>query len=54
MLTWYAIIRLGNGNQQRVEVRADNQFNARQMIEAQYGQGAIISGPRRIDLMRVR
>jgi hypothetical protein len=51
-LTWYAIIRLANGNQQRVTVPADNQINARLMIEAQYGRGSIISGPNRVDLMR--
>jgi hypothetical protein len=51
-VTWYAIIRLANGNQQRVTVPADNQINARLMIEAQYGRGSIISGPNRVDLMR--
>jgi hypothetical protein len=51
-VTWYAIIRLANGNQQRVEVRADNQSNARLMIQAQFGRGSIISGPDRVDLMR--
>jgi hypothetical protein len=51
-VTWYAIIRLANGNQQRVTVHADNQFNARLMIEAQFGSGSIISGPHRDDLMR--
>ena len=44
-VTWYAIIRLSNGNQQRVMILADNQINARLMIEAQYGKGSIISGP---------
>lgn len=51
-VTWYAIIRLANGNQQRVEVHADNQFNARMMIEAQFGRGSILFGPHRLDLMR--
>jgi hypothetical protein len=51
-VTWYVIIRLANGNQQRVEVRADSQINARLMIEAQFGRGSIISGPPRLDLMR--
>ena len=51
-VTWYAIIRLANGNQQRVTVPADNQINARLMIEAQYGRGSIISGPNRLDPMR--
>ena len=47
-VTWYAIIRLANGNQQRVTVPADNQINAGLMIEAQYGRGSIISA--RIEL----
>jgi hypothetical protein len=47
-VTWYAIIRLANGNQQRVTVRADNQINARLMVEAQFGTGSIISGPYRL------
>jgi len=47
-VTWYAIIRLSNGNRQRVSVLADNQINARLMIEAQYGRGSIISGPNRL------
>ena len=42
---WYALIKLSNGNQQRVEVVADTQANARLMIEAQYGRNVIISGP---------
>ena len=54
MLSWYAILRLENGNQQRVDVHADNQTNARLMIEAQFGAGSIISGPHRVDLMRAR
>jgi hypothetical protein len=51
-LTWYAIIRLANGNRQRVQVLADNRMNARQMIEAQYGRESIISGPHRLNLTR--
>jgi hypothetical protein len=51
-VTWYATIRLANGNQQRVEVRADNYFNARLMIEAQFGSGSIMFGPHRLNLMR--
>jgi hypothetical protein len=50
-VTWHAIIRLTNGNQQRVTILADNQINARLMIEAQYGRGSIVSGPHRLDLM---
>ena len=51
-VTWYATIRLANGNQQRITVPADNYFNARMMIEAQYGRGSILFGPTRADLMR--
>jgi hypothetical protein len=51
-VTWYATIRLANGNQQRVTVHADNFFNARQMLEALYGKGAVVFGPVRVDLMR--
>jgi hypothetical protein len=47
-VTWYAIIRLANRNQQRVTVRADNWMNARLMIEAQFGSGSIIFGPHRL------
>lgn len=54
-LTWWAIIKFSNGNNQRVEVRADNQSNARAMIEAQFGARAtIISGPHRSDLVHAR
>jgi hypothetical protein len=51
-VTWYATIRLTNGNQQPLTVPADNQINARLMIEAQYGRGSIISGRNRVDLMQ--
>jgi hypothetical protein len=53
-VTWYAIIRLANGNQQRVTVLADSQINARLMIEAQYGRGSILFGVHRVDLMGSR
>jgi hypothetical protein len=48
-LRWYALIKLRNGNQQRVEIVADTQMNARLMIEAQFGRGVIISGPHRLN-----
>ena len=51
-VTWYATIRLANGNQQRVTVLADSYFNARLMFEAQFGRGSILFGPTRADLMR--
>lgn len=47
-LRFYALIKLSNGNQQRVEVVADTWANARLMIEAQYGRGVIISGPHQL------
>jgi len=54
LLSWYAIIRLENGNQQRVTIQADNYFNARMMIESQFGRASIITGPHRVDLTRAR
>jgi hypothetical protein len=45
---WEATIRLPNGNQQRVRVQADTQWNARQMLELQYGLNCILFGPHRI------
>ena len=51
-VTWEATIRLPrNGDQVRVRVQAPTQFDARQMIELQYGD-SILSGPNRVDLMR--
>jgi hypothetical protein len=53
MLTWYAIIRLvETGTQQRVTIKADSYWNARQMLESLYGRGTILFGPNRVDLMR--
>ena len=53
MLTWYAIIRLADtGAQQRVTLKADSYWNARQMLEALYGREAVVFGPNRADLMR--
>jgi len=45
MKQWKARIKLPNGMQQVVYVQADNQLAAKQMIEAQYGQGSIIGVP---------
>ncbi len=42
---WKARVRLSNGSSQEVQVQADNYFNAKAMIEAQYGKGSIASGP---------
>ena len=50
--TWKATIRLPNGNQQEVQVQADSQINAKQMIEAQYGRGSILFGVNKVDLTR--
>jgi hypothetical protein len=52
-VTWEATIRLPkNGDQVRVQVRAPTQFDAKQMIELQYGRGSVLFGPVRVDLMR--
>ena len=46
MRTWSAKVRLSNGGFQEVHVQADTYFNAIAIIEAQYGRGSIIFGPR--------
>jgi hypothetical protein len=52
-VTWEATIRLPrNGDQVRVRVVAPSQFDAKQMIELQYGRGNLLFGPNRVDLMR--
>jgi hypothetical protein len=52
-VTWEATIRLpGNGHQVRVRVVAPSQFDAKQMVELQYGRGNLLFGPVRVDLMR--
>ena len=52
-VTWEATIRLPrNGDQVRVQVQAPTQFDAKQMIEFQYGHGSVLFGPVRVDLMR--
>lgn len=43
--TWKAKIRLGKGGIQEITVQADSYFNAKAMIEAQYGKGSIFFGP---------
>jgi hypothetical protein len=50
-LAWYAIIRLVNGNQQKVTVQADNSINARLMLQTLHGRESIISGPHRLNLI---
>ncbi len=51
-VTWEATIRLPeNGDQVQVRVVASTYFDARQMIELQYG-AEILFGPVRVDLTR--
>ena len=38
-------IKLSTGVQQDIFVQADTSFNARTMVEAQYGKGSIMMGP---------
>lgn len=51
-VTWEATIRLQNGDQVRVQTQAPTQFDAKKMIELQYGNGSVIFGPVRVNLMR--
>ena len=44
---WKARVKLPNGASQEVVVEADSYFNAKAMIEAQYGKGCITIGPQR-------
>ncbi len=43
--TYKAKVKLPNGNQQQVNVQADNLANARSMLEGQFGKGSIVIGP---------
>jgi len=43
--TYKAKIRLPSGRTQEVTVEADNTYNAKEMLEEQYGQGSIFSPP---------
>lgn len=54
MRTWWAVIRLQNGNQQRVTIQADSYWNARLMLESLYGKQSVLFGLNPVDLMRVR
>ena len=52
-VTWEAVIKLPrNGHQVRVRVVAPSQFDAKQLVELQYGRGNLLFGPVRVDLMR--
>jgi hypothetical protein len=46
--TYKAKVKLSNGSIQEVTVQADSYFNAKAMIEAQYGRGRIFSGPTKV------
>ncbi len=47
--TYKARIKIGNGGgSQEVTVQADTTYNAKKMLEAQYGKGSIIFGPVRV------
>lgn len=43
--TWKAKVKLSTGAWQEVTVQADNFFNAKAMLENQYGKGKIMFGP---------
>jgi hypothetical protein len=43
--TYEARVKLQNGSVQKVTVQADSPFNAKAMLEAQYGKGSIFSFP---------
>jgi hypothetical protein len=43
--TWSAKIKLPNGSVQEVIVQADTSWNAKAMLESQYGKGSIVIGP---------
>jgi hypothetical protein len=52
-VTWEATIRLPqNGDQVRVRVVAPTQFDAKQLVELQYGRGNLLFGTVRVDLTR--
>jgi hypothetical protein len=52
MVTWVAIIHIRGGHDIRIEVRAPSQYDARQLIQMQYRDAILLSGPYRLDLMR--
>ncbi len=39
--TYKASVKLPNGSHQKVQVQADTSGNAKSMLEAQYGRGAV-------------
>jgi hypothetical protein len=42
--TWKITIKLKSGTQQTT-IQADTALKAKEMVEAQYGKGCILSGP---------
>ena len=47
--TYAANVRLPSGFYQRVTVQADDPFNAKAMLEAQYGKGSFLGYPQQVD-----
>ncbi len=47
MKTFEGMVRI-NGRHQLVQVQAKNQFDAKQMLEGQYGSGNVKGAPRPI------
>ena len=43
--TYEATVRLPTGYPERVTVRASTDYDAREMLEAQYGHGSVLVGP---------
>jgi hypothetical protein len=43
MEEFVAVVRLPNGLPQRVAIQADDSGKARQMLEAQYGRGCVLT-----------
>lgn len=48
MYTYQALIRLPKGQQQKITVQADTEYNARQIFESLYGKGNILGGLTRL------
>jgi hypothetical protein len=46
--TWKATVKLPTGMQQQVTVQADSPWNAKAMLEAQYGKGCVKFGPQEV------
>ncbi len=46
--TYKARIRLSNSQTQEVTVQADSQWNAKLLLETQYGKGSVVSPPTQV------